>query len=188
MVVQAGAARTVLHADPAKAEGAMRTVEETGRHALSEMRRLLGLLREGAGGEATGKTPVPEVADIGDLVRASEASGVPTTLDVEGVPGDLPAAVGLNAYRIVQEALTNVRRHAGPGARASVRLRGDDRAIEVVVEDDGAGPGGAISAGHGLTGMRERAASLGGELEVVPRPDGGLRVRARLPLEQAAVA
>lgn len=188
MVVQAGAARTVLAADPARAEGALRTVEETGRDALTEMRRLLGLLREGSSEGATGTAPVPGVADIPELVRASEANGVPTTLVVEGDPGEPPAAAGLTAYRIVQEALTNVRRHAGPGARATVRLVHGRDAIEVTVEDDGAGPRGGIRPGHGLTGMRERAASLGGELEVGPREGGGLRVRARLPLVEAAVA
>jgi signal transduction histidine kinase len=188
MVVQAGAARSVLAADPERAEGALRTVEATGRHALAEMRRLLGVLREGTSGEATGTAPVPGVADVPELIRASEAGGVPTTLEVVGEPGEPPAAAGLTAYRIVQEALTNVRRHAGPGARATVRIVHREGEIEVTVEDDGAGPRGAIRPGHGLTGMRERAASLGGRIDVGPRPGGGMRVRARLPLVEAVVA
>lgn len=179
MVVQAGAARTVLDTDPERAKEAMRAVEETGRDALAEMRRLLGLLRSGRADEPE-RAPQPGIGDLDALVAQSNDAGTPTRLERSGVVDDVPDATALTVYRIAQEALTNVRRHAGPGARATVRLarEGDELAVEVI--DDGRG--GTPVPGHGLAGMRERAAALGGTVEAGPAPGRGFRVAARIPL------
>lgn len=188
MVVQAGAARRVLGTDPAQATEALQAVEDTGRDALVEMRRLLGVLRED--GSKASLAPQPSLHDLPSLIAHVAESGLAVTLATEGAPRDLPAAVGLSAYRIVQEALTNALKHAGPTAAAviNVRYRADE--VEVEVADDGRGaaaiaPNG--SAGHGLLGMRERAGLFGGELTAGPRPGGGFVVRARLPLTEAGV-
>ncbi len=179
MVVQAGAARTVLRADPDAAEGAIQNVERTGRESLSEMRRILGVLRgaEEAAGELA---PQPGVDDIPGLVEANRDAGVAVELEVAGTPRPLGPTVGLSAYRIAQEALTNVRRHAGPNASARVALRYFPDRIEVDVSDDGLGANGQ-DPGHGLVGMRERAEALGGAVEAGPVPGGGFLVRAVLP-------
>lgn len=181
MVVQAGAARTVLRSAPDSAEGAIKTVEETGRESLSEMRRILGVLR-GTSEEGGDLAPQPGVDDIPALVEASAGAGVRAELSLDGTPRPLDTAVGLSAYRIAQGALTNVRRHAGPNASAEVRLRYLPGRTEVEVRDDGLGANGQIP-GHGLAGMRERAESLGGEFEAGPGPQGGLLVHAVLPDE-----
>ncbi len=180
MVVQAGAAEAVTGHAPERATASLRAVQETGRQALSDMARLLGILRHG--GEELGLQPQPGTADLAHLVDQTRDAGVPVVLTVEGPVRPLPAAVELSAYRIVQEALTNVRKHAG-GACASVRLRYGPVALELEVTDDGAGGHKGLGGGHGLIGMGERAQLFGGNLEAGPLPGGGFRVRAILPLE-----
>jgi signal transduction histidine kinase len=180
MTVQAGAAKAVAAEDPEAALRAMGAVEEAGRQALAELRHLLGVLRPEADPDGLG--PQPGLADLPKLVEQVRGAGLDVSLATDGVSGELPARVDLFAYRIVQEALTNVLKHAGPGARTEVRLGTDSRGIVVEVRDDGQGatvmPG---SGGHGLVGMRERARLLGGTLEARPRPGGGFQVVAHLP-------
>lgn len=186
IAVQAGAAQEILPRDPERARAALAAVEATARDALGEMRRLLGVLR--ADGEAAGRAPQPDVRDLEDLVASVRRAGLPVELEVTGTPGDVPAGVGLAAYRIVQEALTNTLRHAGP-ARAVVWVRHEPGVLRITVEDDGTGVGGAArrgeaGGGHGLAGMRERAALYGGTVEAGPRPEGGFAVRAVLPVPE----
>jgi signal transduction histidine kinase len=195
MVVQAGAARRLVDGDPGRARQALGSIESTGRQALAEMRRLLGVLRrdgeDRAGGNGAGAlAPQPSLADLESLVTAAQEAGLEVALEVEGNPRPLAAGVDLSAYRIVQEALTNCIKHAGP-ARATVRLRYGRDALELRVSDDGRGvvgwyDGDREDGGHGLIGMRERVSVLGGNLEVGPRPGGGFLVDARLPLEPAS--
>ena len=181
MTVQAGAARLLLTQDPKRARETVVSVEETGRHALSELRRLLGILRTDEG-EAS-LVPQPGLARVDDLIAMARRAGLPVELTVEGQPHVLPPGVDLTAYRIVQEALTNAHRHAGP-ARAHVFLRYGIEVLDVEVTDDGRmasnrGDGG----GHGLVGMRERVALYDGTFKAGPRARGGYAVRARLPVE-----
>jgi signal transduction histidine kinase len=202
MTVQAGAAKAVAAEDPEGALRAMAAVEEAGRQALDELRHLLGVLRPETGLDGLG--PQPGLADLPRLVEQTRGAGLDVSLATDGLSGELPARVDLFAYRIVQEALTNVLKHAGPGARTQVRLGSDRKGIVIEVVDDGNGleppsaaagslrPAGSPvddrqdrrsgrSAGHGIVGMRERARLLGGTLEARPRPDGGFRVVAHLP-------
>jgi signal transduction histidine kinase len=146
------------------------------------MRRLLGVLREPR--EETGLTPPPGVGELAALAESVRAAGLPVRLVVDTDHAALPAAVGVSAYRIVQEALTNVLKHAGP-AHAEVAIGCADGAVTIEVTDDGAGTpaGGAPVGGQGLAGMRERAAIFGGEMAAGPRPEGGYAVRAVLPLD-----
>jgi signal transduction histidine kinase len=183
MVVQAGAARRLVETRPDDVKEALSTIEQTGRSALDEMRRLLGILRQ-AGDDSTTRTPQPGITDIGTLVTSVREAGLPVDLTIEGDPRPLAPGLDLSAYRIVQEALTNTLKHAGP-ATAQVRLCYGDDELEVRVMDDGRGPAADRSdgAGHGLVGMRERVAVFGGELWAGARGGGGFEVRARLPLE-----
>jgi signal transduction histidine kinase len=183
MVVQAGAAEDVFERDPARVLEPIRAVQETGRGALVEISRLLGLLRED--GAELGLAPQPRVEDLPKLVDEVEAAGLPIDLRVEGTPRPLPLGVDLSVYRIAQEALTNARKHSAD-ARAEVVLRYHDDAIELAVENDGVAATNGHRGGHGLIGMRERVAVFGGTLEAGPRPDGGFRVRALLPLRPDA--
>jgi signal transduction histidine kinase len=177
MVVQAAAARRVLGSDPERAEQSIRVIEETGRESLVEMRRILGVLRNGD--EVPALAPQPSLARIGELVNAEAAT--PVELESSGEPRPLPTAVDVSAYRIVQEALTNVRKHAGP-ARVRVLLAYGRDALEIRIDDDGRGHGGnSKAAGHGLRGMRERAALCGGAVAAGPRRGGGWSVVANLP-------
>jgi signal transduction histidine kinase len=180
MVVQAGAARAVSGSDPAAAAEALRQIEASGRTGLTEMRRLLEVLK--AEGDGDGRAPQPGLARL-DAMRAS---GLPVEAVVEGSPRTLPPGADLSAYRIVQEALTNALRHAG-GASARVVVRYEPDALELEIADDGPGPpeDAEASGGHGVIGMRERVQLFGGELETGPRPGGGFLVRARLPSEPA---
>lgn len=183
MSVLVGAARTTMSIDPEKAAEALATTEKTAREALAEMRQLLAVLRADDGEEpdVTGA----RAAHVPELVEAVGRAGVPVTLKVEGRPRDLPAAVDLAVYRIVQEALTNVRKHA-PGASASVKISYGGESVEVEIIDDGATPGkpmlGVPESGYGLGGMAERAALCNGRLQAGARPEGGFAVRAWLPI------
>jgi signal transduction histidine kinase len=180
MVVRAGAAEAVFGRDPAAVLEPIRAVQETGRGALVEISRLLGLLRED--GAELGLAPQPRIDDLPKLAAQSEAAGVPVVLRVEGTPQPLPLGVDLSVYRIAQEALTNALKHSA-GARADLVLRYRDNAVELTVENDGAASSNGHRGGHGLIGMRERVAVFGGTLEAGPRPGGGFRVVARLPLQ-----
>ncbi|SNX63034.1 signal transduction histidine kinase [Streptomyces sp. TLI_55] len=190
MVVQADGAAYVLDAAPDQAKKALETISSTGRQALAEMRRLLGVLRTGEHQEVGEYVPQPDVEQIDDLVEQCRTSGLPVDFKVEGTPRPLPSGVELTAYRIVQEALTNTRKHGGPNAGASVRLVYFDDGLGLLVEDDGKGAphelyedGGADGQGHGLIGMRERVGMVGGTLDAGPRPGGGFRISALLPLK-----
>ena len=180
MVVQAGAARVALGDGDSHARSALEQVEDTGRQALAELRRLLGILRTDDG--AAARAPQPSLAGIGALVEQVRAAGLPVELTLEGERRSVPPGVELAAYRIVQEALTNALKHAGP-AKASVRIAFTPRALELEIADDGAGAPSPDGGGHGLAGMRERAALYGGQVEAGVIPGGGFRVRARLPVD-----
>jgi signal transduction histidine kinase len=184
IVVQAEAAQEVLAADPDRAESAMGTVADTARGALGELRRVLGVLRSDPGDRA----PQPDLASVDDLVAAVRQAGLAVDVRTEGRERPVAAVVGLTAYRVVQEALTNVLRHAA-ARRAEVALAFETDALVVTVSDDGRGAATGAGAnavgngaGHGLAGMRERVATLGGSLDAGPRGGGGFAVRARLPL------
>ena len=182
MVIQTAAARRQLSVDPQKADAAMATVEETGRTAMNEMRRILGVLRDEDGEQA--RAPQPSLAHLDDLLAT--APDLPVTLHTEGDLADVPAGVELSAYRIVQEAITNVRRHAGTVHHVDVTVQRRNGTLLVEVADDGRGASAAPSPnGFGLVGMRERAAAYDGELSVGPRKGGGWRVRATFPVRQA---
>jgi signal transduction histidine kinase len=178
MVVQAGAAARVLDGEQPDVRNALDVIAAAGRETVDEMRTLLGVLRSDDGPSAL--KPQPGLADLEQLVIGLREAGLPVTLQVEGVRRPLPAALDLSAFRIVQEALTNTLKHAGP-ARAMVTVRYQDGAVELEIADNGRGPSGGHSTGHGLVGMRERAAMFGGELEAAGSGSGGFRVRARLP-------
>lgn len=182
MGVQAGAARAALASDPEAATDALRHVEQTARSAIEELRGLLTTLRDAgeAGDGAPGSTL--GVAALPDLVRASADGGLPTELEIVGEPRPLPPALSLNLYRIAQEALTNARKHAGPDAEASVRLRYLADTVELEVANTGAVRSLRAPGGLGQLGMRERVATSGGTLEVGPRSRGGYLVRARMPV------
>ena len=183
MGVLATGARRAAGRDPAAADQALATIEQTGRTALRELRRLLDVLRTDA--EPAGElAPQPDLAAVSGLVEQVREAGLPVTLRVDGEPGPLEAGVRLTVYRIVQEALTNVLKHAGP-ATADVRLRFGPRWLEVEVADTGHGPRpGGDPVGHGLISMRERVGLYGGTLHTGPRPGGGFRVYAKMPVDQ----
>jgi signal transduction histidine kinase len=182
MIVQAGAARLSIEADPDRSVDAMRAVERSGRQALDEMRRLLGILRQGSA--APDLAPQPGLQDLDALVEQIGAAGLTVDVEITGTPVALAPGVDLSAYRIVQEALTNAIKHAGP-ARARLRLRYDHDAIAIEVVDDGRGVSGGNGRGHGLIGMRERAELYRGSFEAGDAPGGGFRVSARLPVGAA---
>ena len=184
MTVQASAVRRLLTPEQEREREALLTVEETGRQALAEMRRLVGIMRDDAE-RAAPRAPQPGIGTLPELVEQVRQSGLPVELTVEGTPVKLPAGVDLSAYRIVQEALTNTLKHAGPAhAWVAVRYAGED--VEIEVENDGNTQGGNDGGGHGLVGMRERVALCGGELHSGPRPGGGFRIAARLPVAGGA--
>jgi signal transduction histidine kinase len=177
MVALADGAGFMAGRDPERSAGAMQQVSRTGRHALAEMRRLLGVLRDD---DATALAPAPGLADLDALLEQVRAAGLAATLETSGKPIALGAGAELTVYRLVQEALTNTLKHAGPDACAIVRLHYEADGVEVEVVDDGRGPARISGDGQGLAGMRERTAAYGGELEAGPAPGGGWRVRARL--------
>ncbi len=178
--VQAGVALHLMDDDPEQARSALAAIKQSSGQLLREMRATLGVLR--GVDEAPPRQPVSGLARLEDLLDENRSAGLPVDLEVVGTPRDLPPSVDHTAYRIVQEALTNTRRHAGP-ARASVRLRYDEEGVVVQVEDDGAGTGSPTepSGGNGLPGMRERATAIGGSLSAGPRDGGGFHVMATLP-------
>ena len=186
MVVQAGAAGRLLDtADPDRARVAVGEIENTGRRAMTEMRSLLGVLRDGGtDGEGFPRAPAPTLDDLRSLVPRVGQAGLPTTMAVHGAPLLVAPGVALAAYRVVQEALTNCLKHSG-ATHASVDLTYRPNEVEIMVTDDGTGlPDGTVepAAGHGLAGMRERVAAYGGDLTIGDRPEGGFRVRATFPL------
>jgi signal transduction histidine kinase len=186
MGVLATGARRVLRLDPDTADEAIATIEETSRATLREMRRLLDVLRTDAE-PAADLAPQPGLAGIEALVEQVREAGLPVTVRVDGRPGPMEEGVALTVYRIVQEALTNALKHAG-AATALVRLTFADGSLAVEVTDTGRGPGPTPDRiGHGLVGMRERVALYGGILRTGPRPGGGFRVYARIPLEPVGV-
>jgi signal transduction histidine kinase len=179
MTVQAGAVRRLLTPDQEREREALLGVERTGREALTEMRRLLGMLR--STDDELALAPQPSMRHLDALVEQVREAGLPVELRVEGTAVDLPPGVDLSAYRIVQESLTNALKHAGP-ARARVVVRFGERDLELEIADDGRGADNGAGSGEGLVGMRERAALFGGRLEAGPGDAGGYAVRARLPL------
>ncbi|WP_443706230.1 sensor histidine kinase [Saccharothrix obliqua] len=184
MVVQADGAGYAIRSNPELAEAAVRTIADTGRQALTELRRLLGVLRS-EDQSGTQWAPQPGAADLAELTENLRTAGLPVRLETSGSLDALPAGLGLGVYRIVQEALTNTLKHAGSGASATVRIARLDDRVELEIADDGFGTPHdlvAVSGGNGLIGMRERAGVLGGSLEAGPNPGGGWRVRAVLPL------
>jgi signal transduction histidine kinase len=218
MIVQAGAARKIMASSPADAQDALLAVESTGRYAMAELRNLLGLLSPAADGRDWGSAAAPApgpvgaplrpqhgLGELGTLISRVSDAGLPVDLQVSGAPRPLAQGADVAAYRVVQEGLTNVLRHAS-GATASVRVRWDEL-LEIVVSDDGRGagpaglgvPNGATATatagdgrtagpGRGLLGLRERLALYGGELAAGPRPEGGWRLRAVLPLTGLAAS
>jgi signal transduction histidine kinase len=185
MVVQAGAGRRVAEQDPERAAECAALIERVGREALGELRRLLGMMREDGRDGGAALAPQPSLSRLGELVQNAREAGLPVKVETSGTPGTLPAGVDLAAYRIVQEALTNSLKHAGP-ARARVAVTYGPDALELEITDDGRGPGELQAAGHGIIGMRERAALCGGELTCGGRSEGGWIVQARLPLAETA--
>ena len=219
IAVQAGFGQYVIDSKPSDAREALGAIQATSRDALEEMRRMLGVLRQqdiaaASGGPSAAApappmptaplAPAPGLARLDRLVERTSGTGVQVRLERSGAVSDVPAGVDLSAYRIIQEALTNVVKHAGGDACCTVRVRFTDEALSLEVADDGGGaPVGAgstgsltsmagaadgESGGHGIIGMRERAALCGGSLEAGPAPDGGFRVTATLPLHGAAAA
>jgi signal transduction histidine kinase len=214
MIVQAGAARKIMASSPGDAEDALLAVESTGRYAMTELRNLLGLLSPAADGRDWGSPgapspgvrpadvpaasvpaagpvkvslrPQPGLDELGTLIGRVSGAGLPVGLQMSGAPRPLPPGADLAAYRVVQEGLTNVLRHAG-GATASVRVCWDDR-LEITVSDDGTGERCTAGPGRGLLGLRERLALYGGELAAGPAPGGGWRLCAVLPLTGASPA
>lgn len=183
IVVQADGAAYAVHTKPELAERAVRTISATGREALTELRRLLGLLRgDDGGGELT---PQPGAQSLAELAERVREVGLPVRLEIVGGVDDLPAGVGLGVYRIVQEALTNSLKHAGQGTRAEVRVVRTADQVELDITDDGRQTIRTllgVAGGNGLIGMRERALVFGGSLEAGPGSGGGWHVHARLPL------
>jgi signal transduction histidine kinase len=188
MVVQAGAARRVLQQaepDPDRAIQALDAVENTGRESLTELRRLLGVLRK-EDDRSFGRVPQPTISAVDALVTQTREAGLDVALVIEGNPTPLAPGVDLTAYRIVQEALTNALKHAGPGVHADVHVCYGDAELEILVSDNGRGSHVARPAGgHGLVGMQERVNLFGGQLVTGNRSGGGFQVRATLPLAAA---
>ena len=190
IVMQAGGAGSVPVLEEPDAKAVLATIEQTGRQAFAEMRRLVGVLRDDD--EAAALAPQPTVGEIPALLARLASAGLDVDLEIEGTRREAPAGVELSAYRIVQEALTNTLKHSGAG-HATVRLSWSQDHLDVEVSDDGPVAGVAVpppvradSGGKGLVGMRERVMLFGGELEAGPSPHGGYRVAARLPLEGMA--
>jgi signal transduction histidine kinase len=179
MTVQASAARRLRRPNQEREREALLVVEQTGREALAEMRRMVGVLRRPE--EAPALAPQPSLEHVERLVEHTRQTGLPVELRIEGEPVQLPGGVDLTAYRLVQEGLTNAVKHARAG-QAEVVVRYSDGQVELTVSDDGCGGGGGEGGGHGLLGLRERVSVYGGRLEAGPRSGGGYRLRATLPV------
>ena len=179
MLLHAGAAQRLVATDPAGAASAVNTVQEVGRETLGELDRVLGLQRP-RDGDVDDRHPAPGVGDIDDLAGRFNDAGIPVRVEIDGEPRSLSGATDLAVYRIIQESLTNVARHAG-GAPAEVHIGYAADALRVVVSDSGAG-GGPTNGGRGLAGIRERVEELGGELVAGPGPSGGWTVDATIPM------
>jgi signal transduction histidine kinase len=187
MTVQAGGVRRLLREDQEREREALKTIEETGRQALAEMRRMLGMLRSANEQPDAPRAPQPGMTSIASLIGQVRDAGLPVEFRVKGEPAALPPGIDLSAYRIVQEALTNALKHAGP-ARAKVEVRWSRDAVELEITDDGRSDEvGVADGGHGLAGMQERVALFGGKVEGGPRIGGGYVVRARLPVREEQV-
>jgi signal transduction histidine kinase len=187
ITLQAGAARRIAVERPVRAQEVLAAIESLGREAMGDMRRLVGILRDGDGAADT--EPQPSLARLDTLVGRLRSAGLNVAVRTDGERRPLPPAVDLSAYRIVQEALTNALRHSG-AAHAEVVVCYGGAGLEVEVIDDGRGPptnGRGVAIGHGLVGMRERVGMFGGQLEVGGRSEGGFRVRAVLPFETEQV-
>jgi signal transduction histidine kinase len=176
-----GRARRVADRDPDEVREALRAIRQVSRESLAELGALLGVLREGEDAPAE-RTPAPDLDALPRLVDGLREAGLEVDLQVDGNGAAVPEVVAAAGYRIVQEALTNVARHAGPNVRAHVRLTRRDGVVEVEVRDDGRDAPATVRPGGGLTGMRERAASLGGTFEAGRAAEGGFRVWASLPV------
>ena len=181
VTVQAGAAADSLDDQPEAARTAVEAIRDSTRQAMSELRATVSVLRDGD--QPSPLAPTPRLVDLPSLVASVQHAGLTVDLQVEAGPLPLPAAVELTGYRLVQEALTNVVRHAGAATATVVIVREGDRLL-VTVDDDGRGIGAASQPGFGLQGMRERAEAVGGQLHAGPRTHGGFRVRADLPVEE----
>ncbi len=205
MTLQAEGARRAVGDKDRRVTEALQTIGDSGRKGLAEMHRMIGVLRDTSEGDAPESapsvgtayaparvdflTPMPSLAALPSLAKQVEDAGMPVDLRVSG-SAHVPAGVELSAYRIVQEALTNALKHAGPGAHASVELTRARTAVTITVEDDGRGvvsDATQAGSGHGLAGMRERVTALGGTIEIGPRPGGGYRVRAILPSQDDTI-
>jgi signal transduction histidine kinase len=183
MTVQAGAAEEMLKTDPARAFEPVRAIQDTGRGALVEMKRLVGVLRDDD--EDVGLAPQPGLGDVERLLEQMRNAGLEVDLRIEGAERPVPPGVDLSAYRVIQEALTNTLKHTG-GAPAIVTVRFGDDALEVEVTDAGSGAPARRDSGHGLVGMRERVGIFGGTFDAGPGAAGGFVVRALLPLDVSA--
>jgi signal transduction histidine kinase len=185
MIVQADGGLYAADASPEQAKKALATIGDTGRTSLTEMRKMLGLLKEDVRADLDPDQPRPQpgVSQLPELIENVCQAGLAVEYQVTGQPRDLPALLGLTAYRIVQEGLTNTLKHAGPGARTSVQLDYGREILTVVVTDDGRGAAatGSTDPGHGLVGMRQRASISGGTVTAGPKAGGGYEVIARLP-------
>jgi signal transduction histidine kinase len=179
MVVQADGAGYALRSDPDRAQAALSAISSTGRQALTEMRRLLGVLR--SADQHTEMAPMPGLGELRELLDQARAAGLEVSYTLTGTPRELPEGAELAAYRVVQESLTNTRKHAGLAATAAVTLRYEPEGLTVEVTDDGMAPVSEQPGGHGLAGMRERIAMYGGTVQAGPLPGGGFGVTAHLP-------
>ncbi|MBQ0985184.1 sensor histidine kinase [Streptomyces sp. F63] len=186
IAIQAGVGRRVIETQPSEARNALAAIENTSRDTLAGLRRMLGALRHVSPGDGAPLAPAPVLADLEEMVERTGDAGVRVDIEWRGERRALPAEIELSAYRIIQEALTNVVRHSGADAcRVTIDCQKDRLSLEIT--DDGRGPSDLpAAAGYGLTGMRERAALLNGEFAAGPRQEGGFRVTARLPLPVAA--
>jgi signal transduction histidine kinase len=182
MVVQVSGVRRLLQNGQEREREALLLVEQAGRQALAEMRKMLGVMRTGDEGPAVALTPQPGLEHVERLIAQVEEAGLPVTLRIEGDRPELSPGVDLSAYRIVQEGLTNALKH-GNGARAEVLIRYVDSRVQLEIADNGPGHDTTDGLGHGLVGMRERVALYGGTLEAGPRDGGGFLLRAELPVE-----
>jgi signal transduction histidine kinase len=186
MVTLSDAAVAASAASPERASEVMRSVSATGRRALADTRRLLGVLRQRPGQDpGENLQPVPDLAQLDSLIEQVRSAGLDTTLELHGAAPDVPAGVQLTVYRLVQEALTNTLKHGGAGARAAVRLEYLPGELRVDIDDDGAGAAAPATAsvGSGLVGMQERVHAYGGDVQAGPRQPGGWKVSARLHLD-----